>query len=151
MACIHTYGMHTYLPYATSLQRQHGEDDTQDRMRHVTNLAIQIYDTATLSKGGGDVREGGGGGGGGGGIPRRQGGAGVGDGGAGGGVLQPVTRLRDELIRALGADEGERAHQRLERSARNSILQALYALRHKLQVGVFLVWGGVFLVRVSWF
>jgi hypothetical protein len=110
-----------------------GEDDELDRMRHVTNLAIQLYDAAqrTDSKhSAGDgpfTREG------------RDRGEGVAsrdqkEGGADGGqVLQPVARLREMLIQSLGAGQGERAHERLETSARNAILQVSYPFLDRIR------------------
>ena len=62
-------------------------------------------------------------------------GAGGESGGGGGGILQPASRLLDELVAKLGSAQGRAAHAKLERGARDAILQALYALRHshKLQ------------------
>jgi hypothetical protein len=60
---------------------------------------------------------------------RQTSGEGGGKEGRNSGVLRPVSALETELVNKLGRIEGIRAHRRLEKSARNSILQALYAFR----------------------
>ena len=107
-----------------------GEDDELDRMRHVTNLAIQLYDAARRT----DSKHSAGAGP----FPRehRYSGEGVGrrEGGADGQqVLQPVARLRELLIQSLGEGQGERAYERLETSARNAILQVLYPFLERIR------------------
>jgi hypothetical protein len=105
-----------YLRYSTvdyTRARADGENAEQDRMRHVTNLAIQLYDVpmpplspehdASAAEHTGEDH-----------------------------VVQPPSRLQEELLKELGPEEGRHAHTRLERSARSSILQVIYALRHKL-------------------
>ena len=64
--------------------RQRGEDAESDRLRHVTNLAVQLHS--------------------------------------------------DSQQRKLGSQEGAAAYRRLEQNAENSILQALFALKHELRV-----------------
>ena len=94
--------------------RQRGEDAESDRLRHVTNLAVQLRSDSQQQQ--------------------QQPGKNPSAHRKGAGVLQPVTRLREELVRKLGSQGGAAAYRRLEQNAENSILQALFALKHELRV-----------------